>query len=156
LASREATVASLIGEITEASGRVPLHVMEWSGGLRAVGGGMEVGGATGAAPERAWQDGVDIPRIAEQCRGLSILGYVPEPAQLRQDIADYRALLPPQMPLSVALRPMPPDCHASADVAARLQVLQAAGVASAEFYHYGFMRLANLAWIGLAQSRGAS
>jgi len=156
LASREATVATLVGEIAEASGRVPLHVMEWSGGLRAVGGGMEVSGATGPAPERAWQDGVDIPRVAGQCRGFSILGYVPQPEQLRQDIADYRALLPADLPLSVAVRPMPPDCHAPADVAARLRVLHDAGVASAEFYHYGFMRLSNLAWIGQAQAGGAA
>jgi hypothetical protein len=155
LASREDTVATLVGEITEASGRVPLHVMEWSGGLRAVGGGMEVSGAAGPAPERAWQDGVDIPRVADQCRGFSILGYVPKAEQLRQDIADYRALLPANMPLSVAVRPMPPDCHTPADVAARLDVLEAAGVASADFYHYGFMRLGNLTWIGQCRSREA-
>jgi hypothetical protein len=151
LAAREDTIASLIGELVEASGTVPLHVMEWSGGLRAVGGGMEVGGISGTVCDRAWQDGVDIPRVAGQCRGLSVLGYVRDPAVLRAEIGDYRAILPPGLPLSVAVRPMPPDCASAADVAGQLRALHDAGAAAADYYHYGFMRLSNLGWIGEAR-----
>jgi hypothetical protein len=156
LSAREDIIATLIGELVEASGQVPLHVMEWSGGLRAVGGGMQIGGTAGTACDRAWQDGVDIARVAGLSRGLSILGYVREPAVLRSDIAGYRAVMPPGTNLSVALRPMSPDCASAADVADKLKVLEETGVVGADFYHYGFMRLANLSWIGEARQQAGS
>jgi hypothetical protein len=160
LAAREATVMSLVAELAEASGAVPLHAMEWSGGLRAVGGGMPVKGSEGSACDRAWQDGVDLARLAAAGKGLSVLGYVAEPSVLRSDLAGYRARLPAGTRLSVALRPMPPDCDSAEALAAKLRVLAEFDVAAADFYHYGFMRLANLAWIGqaaaLASGAGAA
>ena len=151
LDAREATVTSLVRELAEASGRVPLHPMEWSGGLRAVGGGMPVKSAEGTACDRAWQDGVDLARLAAAGQGLSVLGYVPDPATLRDDLMGYRARLPAGTSLSVALRPMPPDCDSAETLAAKLRVLAELDVAAADFYHYGFMRLANLAWVGEAR-----
>ena len=90
LAGRTETVASLVAEVAEASGRVPMHVMEWSGGLRAVGGGMEAPPSAGTACDRAWQDGTDVARVASACAGMSILGYVREAKLLVDDIAGYR------------------------------------------------------------------
>jgi hypothetical protein len=150
IAARKRTVATLVEAVAEAAGPLPVHVMEWSGGLRAVGAGMQVGTPTGACASRAWQDGTDVSAVAAACAGLSVLGYVPDPAVLRADLQTYRALLPAGKPLSVALRPMWPDC-ASVDVLAeKLRILRDAGVAWADFYHYAFMPLANLAWIGAA------
>ena len=76
---------------------------------------------------------------------------MPDPATLHDDLAGYRARLPAGTSLSVALRPMPPDCDSAAALAAKLRVLAALDVAAADFYHYGFMRLANLAWAGEAR-----
>lgn len=152
LAARENTVTSLIGAIVEASGRVPVHPMEWSGGLRAAGGGMVVeGGGVGTACDRSWQDGVDVARLAALCSGLCVLGYVPDLELLRADLAGYRARAGASTKLSVAVRPMPPDCDGPAALAAKLRLLQEMGVSAADFYHYGFMRLSNLAWIGEAR-----
>ena len=151
LAGRMQSVASLVAEVAEASGRVPMHAMEWSGGLRAVGGGMEAPPNAGTACDRAWQDGTDVVRVASACAGMSILGYVREANLLVDDIAGYRAILPMGTPLSVALRPMPPDCFAADDLVPKLRALDDAEVAWADFYHYGFMRLSNLAWIGSAR-----
>ena len=92
-----------------------------------------------------------MARVASACAGMSILGYVREANLLVDDIAGYRAILPMGTPLSVALRPMPPDCFAAADLAPKLRALDEAEVAWADFYHYGFMRLSNLAWIGSAR-----
>jgi hypothetical protein len=156
LKARELTVTTLVGEIAEAAGRLPVHPMEWSGGLRAAGGGMPVeGGTVGTACDRSWQDGVDVARLAELCGGLCVLGYVQDLGLLRSDLAGYRERAGAGTKLSVAVRPMPPDCDGPAALAAKLRVLEEMGVVGAEFYHYGFMRLANLAWIGQARSMAA-
>jgi hypothetical protein len=152
LASRQETVTTLIGELAEAAGKVPVRPMEWSGGLRAAGGGIPLTGAAGTACDRAWQDGVDVARIAARCGGLCVLGYVADPALLRRDLEGYRARLPKDAALSVALRPMPPDSDGPDALADKLRVLRDFEIGSAEFYHYGFMRLSNLAWVGQAQA----
>jgi hypothetical protein len=152
LASRQRTVTTLIAELAEAAGKLPLRPMEWSGGLRAAGGGMPLSGVTGTACDRAWQDGTDIAEIAAPCEGLCVLGYVADPAVMRADVAGYQARLPKGAKLSVALRPMPPDADGPDAVAAKLRTLEAVGADSADFYHYGFMRLSNLAWIGQARA----
>jgi hypothetical protein len=155
LAARRATVTTLIEELAQAAGKLPLQPMEWSGGLRAAGGGIPLTGVTGTACDRAWQDGVDVAAIARACDGLCVLGYVAEPTVLRNDLGGYRARLPQETKLSVALRPMPPDSDSPEALAAKLRVLEELGVASADFYHYGFMRLANLGWVGRARAMAA-
>lgn len=156
LAAREATVTSLIGEIVAASGTLPVHPMEWSGGLRAAGGGMPVeGGTVGTACDRSWQDGVDVARLADLCGGLCVLGYVQDLDLLRSDLAGYRRRAGAGTKLSVAIRPMPPDSDGPAALAAKLRVLAEMDVVGADFYHYGFMRLSNLAWIGEARAQAA-
>ncbi|MBV8564551.1 MAG: hypothetical protein JO273_03740 [Methylobacteriaceae bacterium] len=152
LEARKRTVASLIADMAEAARPLSVHVMEWSGGLRAVGAGMQVGTPAGTCVSRAWQDGVDVAEVARACDGLSVLGYVPAPETLRADLQSYRALLPEGQPLSVALRPMWPDCESPDVLAAKLRVLEEAGAAWADFYHYAFMRLSSLDWIGEARA----
>jgi hypothetical protein len=151
LEARQHIVASLVAELAEAASPVPLHAMEWSGGLRAIGAGMQVGTPTGSCVSRAWQDGVDVTQIARPCQGLSVLGYVPDPQTLRVDICAYRALLPDHHTLSVALRPMWPDCNSVENLAAKLRILKELGAAWVDFYHYAFMPLSSLERIGKAR-----
>ena len=68
--------------------------------------------------------------------------------ELRRDLEAYRTALGPKTQLSVALRPMPPDCSSAAELREKLVFLSDFGADWAEFYHYGFMRLRNLEWIG--------
>lgn len=153
LRSREATVASLVAEIVEAVRQtrdVPVLFMDMSGGLRGVGSGITVAATEAVAPERAWQDGVDLAVVLSACQGLAVLGYAREPNQLRADVAAYRDLVPTEQSLAVVLRPMPPDCTSATDLATRLALLQAFQPYALDFYHYGFMRLTNLDWIGQA------
>jgi hypothetical protein len=153
LAARRSIVTSLVGEIKEAvaaASSVPVLVMEWSGGLRGAGMGMPVGDTSSSALDRAWQDGVDLGRVLTQCDGVGALGYVREPHELRRDLGAYRAATAGGAQLSVALRPMPPDCLSAEDVAAKIAVAAEFDVDWVEFYHYGFMRLRNLDWIGEA------
>jgi hypothetical protein len=160
LAARQSIVTSLVGEIKDAVAkvsRVPVLVMEWSGGLRGAGMGMPVGDTSTAAPDRAWQDGVDLPSVLAECDGMGVLGYVREPAELRRDLTAYRQAMDARSELSVAVRPMPPDSLSAKDVADKISVAGEFGAGWVEFYHYGFMRLKNLDWIGeaLQSGRGA-
>jgi hypothetical protein len=151
LGARQSTVTSLVGEVKDAVAAVsglPVLVMEWSGGLRGAGMGMPVGDTSTAAPDRAWQDGVDLRSVLRECDGVGVLGYVREPSELRRDLQAYRrAIGETCAQLSVALRPMPPDCTSAADVAAKIAVAGEFDAGWVEFYHYGFMRLRNLEWI---------
>jgi hypothetical protein len=152
LAARTRTIATLWAELAEAVHPLPLDFMEWSGGLRAAGAGMQIGTPTGTCLSRAWQDGVDVARLPAGSRGLSVLGYVPQPEVLRTDVRDYRAAMPADKPLSVALRPMFPDCGSVEDLRTKLRILAQEKVAWVDFYHYGFMPLKHLGWIGEARS----
>jgi hypothetical protein len=151
LAARRSIVTSLIHEVKDAVAavsKVPVLVMEWSGGLRGAGMGMPVGDTSTAAPDRAWQDGVDLRSLREVTDGVGVLGYVRLVEELRRDLEAYRSALGSGTQLSVALRPMPPDCSSAAELKEKLVFLSDFGADWAEFYHYGFMRLRNLDWIG--------
>jgi hypothetical protein len=159
LAARRSIVTSLIHEVKEAVAavsRAPLMVMEWSGGLRGAGMGMPVGDTSTAAPDRAWQDGVDLRSVRDACDGVGVLGYVQLVEELRRDLGAYRSLLGSETTLSVALRPMPPDCSSAAEVGEKIAFLRDFGADWVEFYHYGFMRLHNLEWIADVLSEHAS
>ena len=45
---------------------------------------------------------------------------------------------------------MPPDCASADELQGKLRVLEEYRVEWVNFYHYGFMRLRNLDWIGQA------
>jgi hypothetical protein len=158
LAARRSIVTSLIREVKDAVAAVssaPVMVMEWSGGLRGAGMGMPVGDTSSAAPDRAWQDGVDLQSVRAVSDGVGVLGYVGGVGELRRDLEAYRSLLGPKTPLSVALRPMPPDCNSAAELGEKVAFLRDFGADWVEFYHYGFMRLRNLEWVAEALKGGA-
>lgn len=159
LAARRSVVTSLVREVKEAVAAVssiPVLVMEWSGGLRGAGMGMPVGDTSTAAPDRAWQDGVDIEQVMGVCDGIGVLGYVREPDSLRRDLEAYRKAIGGERQLSVALRPMPPDCFSPAELAQKIALLGGFAADWVEFYHYGFMRLENLDWIAESLARQAA
>ncbi|HEV2034666.1 MAG TPA: hypothetical protein VGU71_10810 [Candidatus Dormibacteraeota bacterium] len=159
LVARQSAVTSLIREVKEAVAAVsniPVLVMEWSGGLRGAGMGMPVGETTTTAPDRAWEDGVDLQQVGGVCDGFGVLGYVRELEALRLDLAAYRKAIGAKGQLSVALRPMPPDCVSPAELAQKIALLNGFAADWVEFYHYGFMRLQNLDWIAEALASQAA
>lgn len=153
LEAREAIVTTLVEEMTTAAREVrdmPLVFMEWSGGLKAVGVGIRIAATPGPAIDRAWQDGVRVADVARACDGLALLGYVRDAEGLRAELEEYRKVLPAGRLRAVALRPMPPDCASTDELHGKLRVLEEYRVDWVDFYHYGFMRLRNLDWIGQA------
>jgi hypothetical protein len=121
--------------------------MDWSGGLMSYKSGEAEGRVT---CERSWQDGVDPTEVALACDGLCMLGYTRDLERLRTDAEGYRARMPAGRSLSIAMRPMPPDCQSASELAARVAAIRPADPDWIEFYHYGLMRVENLDWIGEA------
>jgi hypothetical protein len=157
LAARRHVVSTLVAEVVGSvrdTGDVPVTFMDWSGGLRGYASGdAEAEGAM----SRAWQDGVDLGAVVSATDGLLVLGYTHDRASYEADLARYRGLVPAGTELSVAVRPMVPDCATRDEVVARTAFAQEQGVAWIEYYHYGLMRLENLRWagdaVGAAQER---
>jgi len=147
---RQQVITSLMTELVAAVKRerdIPVSFMDMSGGLHGVGSGMNVVGVTATAPERAWQDGIHFGDLAEVCDGLSVLAYTNDLHQVSADLEAYRQRVPANYRLSVAMRPMLPDCRSAEDVAEWVRVIAAARPAWIEFYHYAMMRLTSLDWI---------
>ena len=158
LVARQAIVTSLAAEVraaVEAAGDGRFVVMDMAGAAKGYASGVPTGAP---APASAWREGLDPAAVAGAAHGLAAIGYASDPARLRLDLDAYRALVPANRTLSVALRPMRPDCDSPANLAAKLAILRERGVAWADFYHYGFMRLDALDWIreALAGDGGAS
>lgn len=154
LAARNGVVTSLVAEVAEAVaavGPTKLTMMDMSGAAKGYATGMPTGDP---APADAWKEGVDPAAAAQAAHALSVIGYARESERLRLDLDAYRALLPADRTLSVALRPMLPDCDSAENMAAKLALLRERGVAWADFYHYGFVRLSALDLIREAWGTG--
>lgn len=149
---RADAVTSLVAEVaaaTEAGGGT-LTFMDLSGAVKGYATGRPEGEA---APTIAWQLGVDIAGLARACHGIEAIGYAYEVERLRYDLTAYAELVGEHADISVALRPMAPDCDSTDNLAAKLALCEELGVERADFYHYGFMRLSTLDRIGAAVSR---
>lgn len=150
LAVRERIVTSLVAEVTDAvsrTGGTSMLFMDPSGATKGYATGRPMGDP---APTIAWQDGIDISAVARASHGLSVIGYAVDPQRLRFDLDAYRALTPSGSPLSVAMRPMLPDCDGPENLRAKVRLARELDVAWIDFYHYGFMPLGQLEWISEA------
>jgi hypothetical protein len=147
--ARQHRVTTLVAEAADAVAgtRTRFTFMDLSGAVKGYATGQPTGDA---APTIAWKLGVDLSGVAGACDGLEAIGYAFEPDRLRFDLEAYRAFLPPDGALMSALRPMKPDCDGPQNLARKLEAARALGLARVDFYHYGFMRLAQLDWIGEA------
>ncbi len=121
-----------------------VYFMDMSGAAKGYASGEPAGEP---APAIAWQDGVDVVAAARAAGGLAAIGYARDPQRLRFDLEAYHDLLPEGIPISVALRPMLPDCDSPTNLAAKVAVVRDARAEWVDFYHYGFMPLDRLDWI---------
>jgi hypothetical protein len=108
--------------------------------------GYATGRPVGApAASISWQLGVDPAAVARACDEVEAIGYAADPERVRLDLEAYRAS--GCSALSVALRPMLPDCDSSDNLRQKISVARELGLGRVDFYHYGFMRLEALDWI---------
>jgi hypothetical protein len=144
LVAREETVRSLVAEVARAAREegALLEFVDPSGAAK----GYATGRPTGA-PARAiaWQLGIDVDAVAAACDGIEAIGYAHDPGRLRFDLDAYGEAV-----VSVALRPMPPDCDSPDNLRSKVELARTLGLRRVDFYHYGFMRLDALDWIRAA------
>ncbi len=145
LEARTQTVTSLADEVSVAAGEKCVVFLDLSG--------AEKGFATGhpegeAAPTIGWQTGVDATALSEGCDAVEATGYAADPERLSFDLDAYRALIPDASRVGLLLRPMPPDCRAAENLAAKVALAREMGLRRVDFYHYGFCRLQALDRIG--------
>jgi hypothetical protein len=153
LDARAETVATLAAESTEiaaAHGR-RFAFLELAGAVKGYASGQPAGAP---AAEISWRVGVDLARVSRACDEVAVAGYAADPERLRLDLETYRKHIG-DCPLAVALRPSPPDCDTPENLAAKVRLARDLGVARVDFYHYGFVRLQALDWIGAAVEASA-
>ena len=143
LRAREFSVATLAGAVhSRLSGTgVRLAFMDAAGAMKGYADGRPGGGP---APEVSWKVGIDPGLVAPHCDEFLAVGYAADPGRVALDLRAYQALLGGRAELRVALRPLPPDCHDAANLAAKLAVVREAQASVLDFYHYGFARLESL------------
>jgi hypothetical protein len=148
--ARWPVVTSLAGELAERlrAGGVELSFIDPSGALRGFATGRPEGPPIAT---EAWKVGVDLAGLKRVCDELTVLGYAADPGRLHYDLQAYRTLW--KGALSVALRPMPPDCDDAENLFHKLRVVEGARAEQAAFYHYGFMPLRSLDLIREARKR---
>jgi hypothetical protein len=152
LAARETSVARLAAAVKDQlSGTgVRFAFMDAAGAMKGYADGAPSGGP---APEVSWQVGISPSLVAPHCDEFLAVGYAADPERIALDLTAYDELLAGRAELRVALRPLPPDCHDAANLAAKLEIARSFGATTLDFYHYGFARLETLdlirsAWSG--------
>lgn len=153
---RTATVTSLVAEVREAlapSG-VPLAFIDHAGTMSHVMHGVGRDDEVTLASRKL---GIDPAAAAAASDEYCVLGYLDTPERVAALLASYRRVLGPQARISMALRPLLPDCQTEDNLAAKLAAVRDAGVAGVDFYHYAMMPLNRLDWIrrSLAANAGA-
>jgi hypothetical protein len=141
-------VTSLAGEVAEvaqAAGK-PFVFMDPTGAVKGYATGRPTGGP---AADISWRLGVDLPALGRVCQGFAVLAYAADVDRVRLDLEAYSRALG-GLPVSVCLRPSPPDCDTVENLAAKIALARELGVASLHFYHYGFVRLEALDMIRAA------
>lgn len=148
---RADTVTSLAAEAAgiAAAARKPFVFMDPSGAVKGYATGRPTGGPTA---EISWRLGVDLPALGRVSQGFSVLAYAADVERVQLDLEAYDAALH-GLPITVCLRPSPPDCESVDNLAAKLALARRLGLRGVHFYHYGFLRLEALDMIRAALER---
>ncbi|OGB00272.1 MAG: hypothetical protein A3E79_12430 [Burkholderiales bacterium RIFCSPHIGHO2_12_FULL_61_11] len=144
--ARTVVVASLVAEVREAMAPagVELTFIDHAGTMSHVMHGTSADDEVTLSSRKL---GIDPVAVAAACDEFSVLGYVDTTQRLQALLASYRKLLGAEARLSVALRPLLPDCQLEENFNAKVAAARAAHPSSIEFYHYAMMPLNRLDWI---------
>ena len=145
---RAATVTSLAAEAAEvaaAAGKAFVF-MDPSGAVKGYATGRPSGGP---AADSSWRLGVDLEGLGRVCHGFAVLAYAADVDRVGLELEAYSGALG-SLPVSVCLRPSPPDCDSVENLAAKIALAREQGVEGLHFYHYGFVRLEALDMIRAA------
>jgi len=153
--ARTATVSSLVAEVREAlaPAGVPLAFIDHAGAMAHVMHGTASDDEVTLSSRKL---GIDPAAAAAASDEYCVLGYVDTRSRLEAVLASYRRALGPQARISVAMRPLLPDCQTADNLVGKVAAARTAGVAGVDFYHYAMMPLNRLDWIRRALAEGAS
>ncbi len=141
-------VSAVSAAVTEEGSRLVL--LDHTGAVKGYADGAPTGPPLAQA---AWEFGVDPAALGRVVDEYGVLAYVRDERRLVQDLASYRDVCGPDVPLRAVLRPGPPDTDSEAHLADK--VVAARDYADAvDFYHYGLNTLADLDRIGVARAGG--
>jgi hypothetical protein len=148
--AREDVVTTLAAEVADAANGegASFVFIDLSGATKGYATGRPDGEA---APDIAWQLGVDVPAVASASGSLEAIGYAHDPDRLRFDLEAYRALARDSA-IGVVLRPMPPDSDTAENLREKVDLARELALSRVDFYHYGLMPLAALDRIRAAVS----
>lgn len=143
---RTVVVTSLVAEVREAlaPAGVALTFIDHAGAMSHVMHGTSADDEVTASSRKL---GIDPVSVAAACDEFSVLGYVDTSKRLDVLLASYRDLLGADARISVALRPLLPDCRLEENFNSKVAAVRAAHATSIEFYHYAMMPLNRLDWI---------
>lgn len=97
-----------------------------------------------------WLGGCDIVQAAAALDGVILCAYDLEPAAVASLIETGRAATGPAKTIGTGFRVFYPEMTSAADLAARAAAARRAGVDSINFYNYGLIPKARLAWVAQA------
>ena len=143
---REKVVSSLLSEVREAmrAGGPTLGFMDHGGAMSKVMHGTSADDDVLLSSRKL---GIDLPSIVAECDELCILGYTDTPERLATMLKRYSDVVADKIPVTVALRPLLPDCRSAGNLRAKMATVRAAGPDRVIFYHYAMMPLPRLDWI---------
>lgn len=151
--ARTATVSSLVGEVREALAGtgVRLAFIDHGGTMAHVMHGTSADAEVTLSSRKL---GIDPAAAAAASDEYCVLGYVDTRPRLEALLASYRRVLGTQARVSVALRPLLPDCQTKENLVEKVLAARAAGADGIDFYHYAMMPLNRLDWIRHALGAG--
>jgi hypothetical protein len=145
---RASVVSSLASEVAEAchASNTPFIFGDLSGAVK----GYATGRPTGSSPtEIAWRIGIDWAQLRGAVDGVQALTYAADPARIETDVSKY-VQAAGTAGVSAVFRPAVPDCSSADNLREKVRVARRLGVASTDFYHYGFTPLSALDLIATA------
>ncbi len=149
-------VTGLVAEVRQAmaGSGVELAFIDHAGGMSHVMAGTSADDEITLSSRKL---GVDIRAVAAECDRVAVLGYVDTPQRLGAMLASYAQALGEGAAVSVALRPLLPDCRSQENLVQKVAAVLDSPATGLAFYHYAMMPLNRLDWIRHALGRsGAS
>lgn len=133
LETRTAAITTLAGELSTAARKQKkrLGLVAW-------------------APAKNSAIGIDLGALSPHLDTVDWAYYQPAPDALKTQLEDVKAHVGPHARIELLLRPSHPDTAGPRNLAAKLGLARAAGIADAAFYNYGILPEVSFEWIRTA------
>ncbi len=125
-------------------------VTELCSGLRAAASPSTAVYFLSLVTQRAWLHGIDIGAIGRVCDGLVVCAYDSPAPKVARDIAEAYHTMPADRYLSAGFRVFHPETRGPDDLRAKVTEAVRVGAKGLNFYNFGLIPRARLAWVRAA------